>query len=176
MPGAPPRQSTSIPESSATAAQPLKVAACCALSRALARKLVPVSAGEGSLSSARLVGSNGNPASSERNSRSLPGFAVATTSFLGAGSELCGMQLRNASRRQVQHLVKFVATKRVALCGTLDFDKCTATVHDDIHVGFGVRIFRIVQVQNRRSAVDAHGHGSHLPVQRVGGDGASLEQ
>src|SRR6202142_1699437 len=127
---------------------------------AFSRKLVPVSSGEGSLSSARLVRSNGNPASKERNSRSLPEFAVATTSRSGgatrsggAGGELCGMQLRNALRRKVQHLVKLVAAKRMPLCGALDFNKCAAAVHDDIHVGFGVRILRLVQIENRGAAV-----------------------
>src|ERR1700722_19136018 len=177
MPGAPPRMSTSIPESSATAAHPLEAAACRAFNVAFARKVDPVSAGEGRPSSARLVSSNGNPASKDRNSRSLPELAVATTSFLsGAGGELCGMQLRDALRRKVQQLVEFMAAKRVAFCGALDFDKRAAAVHDDIHVGFGVRILRVVQIKNRRASVNAHRHGSHLPVQRVCDDGASLEQ
>src|ERR1700733_5858027 len=116
MPGAPFKASTSRPESSATAADPLKLAAWRALSRALARKVPPVSSGEGSSSSAELVNSNGNPASRERTSRSLPRLPVAITNLLGdadllggAGTELRGMQLRNAVSRQVQQLVEFVA-------------------------------------------------------------------
>ena len=117
----------------------------------MARKVAPVSAGEGSPSSAELVNSNGNPASRERNSRSLPALAVAITNLSGgrdsaggtgllggAGTELCGMQLRNALRCKVQQLVELVAAKRVTLRGSLDLDEPSAAVHHDIHVGFRV--------------------------------------
>ena len=47
MPGSPPSASTARPESSAKAGSPRACAAACALMRALARKVVPVSSGSG---------------------------------------------------------------------------------------------------------------------------------
>src|ERR1700685_1469213 len=171
MPGAPFKASTSSPESSATAADALKFAAWRALSRALARKVAPVSSGEGRLSSAELLSLNGNPASSERNSRSLPTLPVAITNFLGdagllggAGTELCRMQLRNAMRCKVQQLVELVAAKRVSLCRPLDFDEPAAAVHHHVHVGFRVRVLGIIQIQHGRSTVDAYRHRRDLAM------------
>src|SRR5450432_4032751 len=147
MPGAPPKTSTSRPESSATAAQPPKAAAWRAFRRAFSRKLPPVSCGEGSVSSARLASSNGNPARSERNSRSLPSLPVAITNRLGgAGLKLSGMQLRDPVGREVQQLVELMTPKRVAFRRPLHFDECAAAVHHDIHVGFRIRILGIVQI------------------------------
>src|SRR5580692_6688308 len=181
MPGAPPNASTSRPESSATAAQPLKAAAWRALSMALARKLSPVSSGEGNFRSARLASSNGKSSSRARNSLSLPKLALATTSrwetrLSGAGLELGGMQQRDALRRKVQQLVELVTAKGVPLGGALNFDERAAAVHHDIHIRLGVRIFSVVQIQDRRPAVNPHGHGGHLAMQGVRADGAPLQQ
>src|ERR1700733_3238336 len=172
MPGAPCKASTSSPESSATAALPLADAAWRALSRALAMKLLPVSRGDGSLRSARLANSNGNPASRVRNSRSLPGFAVATMSRRGiplssAGLELGEMQLCNALRRKVQELIELMTAKGMAFRGALDLDERASAIHHHIHVRFRVRILGIVQIEHRRAAVNADGHRGDLAVQRI---------
>src|ERR1700744_3290206 len=122
---------------------------------ALARKLSPVSSGDDSSRSARLASSNGKSSNRARNSLNLPTFALATTSrweagLSGAGLELGGMQQRDALRRKVQQLVELVTAKRVPFGGALNFDERAAAVHHDIHIRLGVRIFGVVQIQDRR--------------------------
>ena len=80
------------------------------------------------------------------------------------------MQPRDARGREIQQLIELVAAERVAFGGALHLDEGAAAVHDHVHVGFGVRILGIVQIEHRRAAVDAHGDGGHLAVQRVGAD------
>ncbi len=77
------------------------------------------------------------------------------------------MQSRDASRREVQQLIEFVAPERVSLGGALHLDESAAAVHHHIHVGFRVRILGIVQIEHRHAAVDAHRDGGHLAVQRI---------
>ena len=50
---------------------------------------------------------------------------------------------------------------------SLNLDKTAGFVHDDIHVGFGLRVLRIVEVQNRYAAIDPNGYRSDLPMQWV---------
>src|SRR5271165_2554468 len=170
-------------------AAPVAAAACRAFNSAFSRKLAPVSSGASTPSAVWLTTSNGSSASSARNSRSLPGFAVATTSssaargrsgradaLAPAGAELCGMEARDAGARKVEQLIELVAAKRVAFGGALNLDETAAAVHDDIHVGFGVRVLGIVQINERRSPVDADGDRGHLPVQRVRAKHAPLDQ
>src|SRR6202795_4080396 len=168
MPGAPPKASTSSPESSAMAAARAALAAWRALSRAFSRKLVPVSSGAAIPRSPCAMTSNGKPASSSRSSRSLPGLPEALTSrSRRACTELGGMQPGNALGGEIQQLIEFVAPKRVAFCGALNLDECAATVHDHVHIGLRIRILRVVQIEHRRAAVDAHGNGGDLAVQGI---------
>src|SRR6266404_1071422 len=168
MPGAPPRASTSSPESSAMAAARAALAAWRALSRAFSRKLVPVSSGAAIPSSPCAMTSNGKPASNSRSSRSLPGLPEAMTSrSRRACTELSGMQPGNALGGEIQQLIEFVAPKRVAFRSALNLDECAAAVHDHVHIGFRIRILRVVQIEHRRPAVDAHGNGGYLAMQRI---------
>src|ERR1700688_1803972 len=168
MPGAPPRASTSSPESSAMAAARAALAACRALSSAFSRKLVPVSSGAAMPRSPCGMTSNGRPPSNSRNSRSLPGLPEAMTSrSRRARTELGGMQPGDALGGEIQQLIEFVAPECVAFGGTLNLDECTAAVHDHVHIGLGVRILRVVQIEHRRAAVDAHGNGGDLAVQGI---------
>src|SRR5260370_32189776 len=112
--------------------------------------------------------SNGKPASNSRNSRSLPGLPEAMTSRSRcACTELGGMQPGDALGGEIQQLIEFVAPKRVAFCSALNLDECAAAVHDYVHIGFRIRILRVVQIEHRRAAVDAHGNGGYLAMQRI---------
>src|SRR3981189_3278547 len=103
--------------------------------------------------------SNGQPPSNPRNSRSLPKLPEAMTSrSRRACTELGGMQPGDALGGKIQQLIQFVAAKRVAFCGALNLDECTAAVHDHVHIGFRIRILRVVQIEHRRAAVDADGN------------------
>ncbi len=86
------------------------------------------------------------------------------------------MQAGDARCREIQHLVELVAPKRVAFGGALHLDEGAAAVHDHVHVGLGIGVLGVVQVEHRSAAVDAHGHRRHLAVQRIRADGAPLEQ
>ena len=57
--------------------------------------------------------------------------------------------------REVQQLVEFVAAEGVALGRALHLDEAAAAVHDDVHVGLGVRVLGVIQVEHRHAAVDA---------------------
>src|SRR5450631_3096728 len=168
MPGAPPRASTSSPESSAMAAARAALAACRALSSAFSRKLVPVSGGAAMPRSPWAMTSNGKPASNSRSSRSLPGLLEAMTSrSRRARTELRGMQPGDALGDEIQQLVEFMAPKRVAFGSALNLDECAAAVHYHVHIGLRIRILRVVQIEHRRAAVDAHGHGGDLAMQGI---------
>jgi hypothetical protein len=58
----------------------------------------------------------------------------------------------------------------------LDLDERTAVVHDDIHVGFGLGVFRVVEIQHRDAADNTNRNGGHLSMQRVRRDQAALHQ
>src|SRR5579859_260044 len=177
MPGAPPKASTSSPESSAMAAACAAPAAWRALSSAFSRKLVPVSSGEAMPRSPCAMTSKGKPASNSRNSRSLPALLEAMTSrSRRARTELGGMQPGDALGGEVQQLIEFVAPKRVALRSALNLDEGAAAVHHHVHVGFRIRILRVVQIEHRRAAVDAHGNRGDLAVQRICSQGTLFQQ
>src|ERR1700752_873995 len=79
MPGAPPSESTTSPESSANAGRPDAFAAASALRRAFAAKVVPVSSGSGRFRSLADTASTPCNPSSSRISASLPLLCVAMT-------------------------------------------------------------------------------------------------
>ena len=64
-----------------------------------------------------------------------------------------------AAGGQIQHGVQFLPAKGMALRGALNLDKGTGVVHDDVHIGLGIGVFRVVQVQNGDGVEDARGHG-----------------
>src|SRR5579862_1672690 len=130
---------------------------------AFAANELPVSGTDATPRESWLTGSNGSPASSARNSRSFPGFALAITSrSSGAGGLLRFMQPRDALRGKVQELIELVAAERMTLGGPLHLDERAARVHHDVHVGLGVRILRIVEIEDGDSPIDAHGDGRDL--------------
>ena len=61
-----------------------------------------------------------------------------------------------------------MALKGVALGCALDFDKTAAAIHYDVHVGFGARVFRVVEVKQRHAIDNPHRHRRNLSMQWVG--------
>ena len=68
---------------------------------------------------------------------------------------------------EIQQLIELVASKRVTFGGALHFDEAAAVVHDDVHVGLGVGIFGVVEIQHRHARPDADRHRSDLAVNRA---------
>ena len=58
-------------------------------------------------------------------------------------------QLRNALACQRNHLCHLIVAERFAFCGALQLDKAAATGHHNIHVGPALRIFDVVEVEDR---------------------------
>src|SRR5579862_2162772 len=133
---------------------------------AFAANELPVSGTDATPRESWLTGSNGSPASSARNSRSLPGLALAITSrSSGAGGLLRFMQPRDALGGKVQELIELVAAERMTLGGSLHLDEPAARIHHDVHVGLGVGILGVIEIEDRDSPIDADGNGGDLSMQ-----------
>src|SRR5215468_317567 len=168
MPGAPPRASTAIPESSENAGRDVAFAAAWALIRAFSRKLVPVSSGSPMPSSTAATASTPNGASNSRISSSLPGLCVAITSR--PVIRRCGSPLMQKSL-QVLHHCHFLQIDELAdaLSGEsqqrqqlgfgewcllrrgLNLDNAAASGENEIRVGVSAGILRVVQIEYRRT-------------------------
>src|SRR5205807_636915 len=130
-------------------------AAACALMRALAANVVPVSFGSGSASSPADVAEMPYGSSSSRISSSLPGLWVAITSRPWIGRAI-GTPLRLHHRKllqidqlgdafagQSQQSCEFFLAEGRFLRRRLHLDQPAIAGHDEIGVGLGFRIFRI---------------------------------
>src|SRR5262249_47367635 len=83
------------------------------------------------------------------------------------GFELPREQLADAVGREVQQLVELMAAQGVAFGRALHFDEAAAVVHHDIHVGFGVRVLGVVEIEHRHARPDTDGHRGDLAVNRA---------
>src|SRR6185437_3141325 len=178
MPGAPSSASTTRPESSAKAGSFAAWAAATALICALARKLSPVSSGSPRPSSPADTASIPCGARSSRISASLPGLWVAITSLpvirrCMADPTMIVLREKHAydeSRhrhflqidqprdtffRECHQRKEFVLRKGRFLGGSLHLDDAAIAGHDEIGVGVGFGIFRIVEIQHGCTVVDA---------------------
>ena len=86
------------------------------------------------------------------------------------------MQARDARGGEREQRIELVAAERVALGRALDLDEGGAVLHHHVHVGLGLRVLDVVEVEHRRAAADADRHGRHLPVQRRGGERAARDE
>src|SRR5947209_11850612 len=57
--------------------------------------------------------------------------------------------LADSGGRQLEQLVEQLAGERIALRRRLHLDQATVAGHDDVHVGVGARVFRVVEVEHR---------------------------
>src|SRR5690242_8583564 len=96
-------------------------------------------------------------------SRNLPALLLARTAFTnlrasrparpdsGCSRErlrLKGKQLAQTGGREVQQRVELVTAEGVSLGRALNLDERAAVVHDDVHVGFRARVFRVIEVEH----------------------------
>src|SRR3954452_12494651 len=68
---------------------------------------------------------------------------------------------RDALFREVDELVENRARERVLLGGRLYFDQAAVPGHDDVHVGVGIRVLGVVEVEQRHAFDDADGDGGN---------------
>ena len=54
--------------------------------------------------------------------------------------------------REVEQRIELVAAEGVALGGALHLDEAAAVVHDHVHVGLGLRVLGVVEVEHRHAA------------------------
>lgn len=80
---------------------------------------------------------------------------------------LRGHELFDTSASEVQQRIQFAALEGMAFGRTLNLNKAAGVVHHDIHVGFGGRIFGVVEVQHWRAAANADRNRRHVTVNRV---------
>src|SRR3984957_3383178 len=69
-----------------------------------------------------------------------------------------------------------MAPERVALCSALYFDEGAAVIHDDVHIGLGLRVFGVVEIERTGACDDADRYGGHLSVQGTRGDGTPAHE
>src|SRR5882724_5169831 len=92
------------------------------------------------------------------------------------GLRLQSKQAADAGRREVQHRIELMASKRMPLRGALDLDEATAVVHDDVHVCFCVGVFCVVQVQHGDTIKYADRDCGYLAMERTGRDGPACHE
>src|SRR6185312_6543702 len=85
-------------------------------------------------------------------------------------------KLADTTRGEIEHGIELVAAKRVSFRRTLNFHESAAVIHHDIHVGFGLRILSVVEIQHRDAGENAYGDRRDLPVKRARYDRALLDQ
>src|SRR6266540_352028 len=172
MPGRPPSASTSIPESSASASIDVPAAAARAFSKAFsAYEAAPA---RGSVSDGKSVRSRtryGMPPSRALSSRALARLAVARTSVRSEQEGLFATRLEGAALEpdqpidagggQGQQIVQPVLGERRVLRCALDLDEGPRARHHHVHVHVGGRVLRVVEVEERVAAYDAHADGRH---------------
>ena len=173
-----PSASTSIPESSAIAGRPRCQAAWRALISALSRKVDPVSGGDSmprcslwrELKAERRKQRLRAPAACRR--WRSPGSRAP--SFIGgAASRLCSCSANSwpmPAGGKIQQRIELVAPERVALGRALHFDEGAAVVHDDVHVGLGLRVLGVVEIEHGTPAARCR------PIWRRPGRAAGLRQ
>ena len=64
-------------------------------------------------------------------------------------------ELLNPVARELRHREHFVLAEGIALGRALNLDEAPGFVHDEIHVGFGVRVLGVVKIENWRAFIDA---------------------
>src|SRR5690606_19490986 len=63
-----------------------------------------------------------------------------------------------------------------ALGGRLGFGDLATRNQDEVRIGIGGAVFVVVQIQHRRSLIDAAAHGRDLCLDRIVGERAALDQ
>src|SRR5690606_16373059 len=109
-----------------------------------------------------------SPCSSAATSRVLPSLLLARTTRMGLllqGLPLQLDQLGDAFAGQCRHLVELLQPEGMAFGGALQLDERAGIAHHHVHVGLGLRIFQIVEIENGLAAVDADRDRGHLAMQ-----------
>src|SRR3954454_12884350 len=83
------------------------------------------------------------------------------------GLILCGGELFDPERGELEQLVEARPRERRLLRRGLNLNERTVTGHDDVHVDVRGRILRIVEVEQRGAADDPDGDGGDRPCQRL---------
>src|SRR5882757_10010668 len=174
MPGAPPRSSASIPESSATTWAPVAWWAARALISALASKLSPSSGG---ISNPSGSGSRSTPGSSSRISASLWRLPVARITPDPSRDALLHLpQARDAALGEGQQLVQRGARKRRPLGRRLHLDQAALAGHHDVGVDLGVGVLAVVEVAERPAVDHPDADPGDRPGQRHRVDRFAVDQ
>src|SRR6516164_4374354 len=182
MPGPPPSAGTTRPESSAIAGSPLASAAAVAFNAAFASKLSPVSSGSAIPSATAETASMAKGARSTVISSTLPGLWLAMTSRLpvkgraiaSTEAERCTLapgELGDTRPGELHHLGKEPIVEWGPLGRRLDLDDPARPGQHEIRVGFGPRIFGIVEVEHSRPGDDPAGDRGNRVAQRQTGQG-----
>ena len=89
---------------------------------------------------------------------------------------LRGEQLLDADGGQVEQHVELAALKRVSFGSPLHLDEAFGVVHHDVHVGLGLGVLGVVEIEHRLPAEDADRNRGDLPVHGIAGDLAGLDE
>src|SRR5581483_7971312 len=96
-------------------------------------------------------------AKARRASASQPPSAGMLVARSVDGLLLVALQLLDAGGGEVEQLVEARAVERHPLGGRLHLDEAPVAGHDDVHVHLGVRVLRVVEVEQRDVVHDADG-------------------
>ena len=76
-------------------------------------------------------------------------------------------QLRNTLLREIEHRIHLLAAEGVPFGSTLHFDKGAAFVHHYVHIGLGIGIFGVVEIEHRGAIEYPHRYRGEMAMQRV---------
>src|SRR5690242_3994262 len=74
-------------------------------------------------------------------------------------------ELANPTCGKIEHGIQLVPAKRVPFGRALNLDERPAVIHDDVHVGFRLRILRVVEIQHGDTVENTHRNRRDLPVE-----------
>src|SRR3954452_14404946 len=101
------------------------------------------------------------PSAAARARRKRASSQLSEGRLLAASSSngliLCGGELFDPERGELEQLVEARPSERRLLRRRLDLHERTLTGHDDVHVDVRGRILRVVEVEQRRAADDPDG-------------------
>ena len=83
---------------------------------------------------------------------------------------------KDAFGREIEHGIQFTPAEGMPFRRSLHLNEGACLIHHHVHVGFGIAILAIVEIQHRHSLADSHGNRGNLAMDRIGFQSSRLHQ
>src|SRR3569833_1342008 len=97
-------------------------------------------------------------------------FSASTATSTCQRCPLLGDELADAALCELEHGLQIPHAKGMALGRALHLEEGAGLVHHHVHVGLGIRVLGVVEVQHRYTLVNADRHGGDLTIYGILGD------